>query len=168
MDLTQDYIKKYFYYNPINGDFYRIKSERGYSMKIAKKKYKPNKKGYLVVNINKKPRLVHRLIWLYMYGSFPNQIDHINQIKTDNRLLNLRNVSNLTNHKNMPTQKNNTSGHVGVSFQRNRWRARIIVDGKEIYLGVYKNKEDAINARKYANILFGYHQNHGMARPVSP
>ena len=45
--------------------------------------------------------------------------------------------------------KDNTSGTKGVSFVKktNKWRARITIDGKEINLGSFMNKEDAVNIR---------------------
>lgn len=167
MELTQEYLKQYFTYNKKTGDFYRIKSECGY--RKTKTKYKPNAKGYYVANIKRRPILVHRLIWLYVFGYMPKQIDHINHIKTDNRLENLRDVTNLENHKNMPLFKDNKSGYTGVSKTiNNTWRARITINKKELNLGYYKTKEEAISARKKAEVLYGFHKNHGKTRSVSP
>lgn len=101
--------------------------------------------------IDGKNYLAHRLAWFYVYGEWPkNQIDHINRIKTDNRIFNLRDVDNSTNQHNNALRKHNTSGTTGVMNckSRNCWGAQIYVNNKRIYLGIYKTKEDAILARK--------------------
>ena len=67
------------------------------------------------------------------------------------------------NKKNLPMRSDNTSGTTGVYYCRNskRYIAFIYVDRKKKYIGQYKNKEDAVNARKEAQRVFGYHANHG-------
>lgn len=95
--------------------------------------------------------LAHRLAWLYVYGEWPkNQIDHINRIKTDNKIKNLRDVTNSTNQHNNAIRRHNTSGTTGVMTlkSKNSWGAQIYVNNKRIYLGVFKTKEEAISARK--------------------
>jgi len=93
----------------------------------------------------------HRVAWAIYYGEWPNdQIDHINGIKTDNRIVNLRVVDASKNARNRKIPKNNRSGTVGVRFKPDirKWTASISVNGKRKYLGVYERKEDAIKARK--------------------
>lgn len=121
-------------------------------------------KGYIVITIQGKRYQSHRLVWLYMTGNLPtDQIDHINGIKDDNRFCNLREVSNSENAKNSKHRINNTSGHVGVNFEYrgSKWTANIKVDGKKISLGRFDTKEEAIEARKLAEIEHGFHPNHG-------
>jgi hypothetical protein len=121
--------------------------------------------GYLRVNVNKKPQLVHRIIMI-MAGMDINgkQTDHINHIRDDNRLENLRAVDQYENSKNQTLKKTNKSGVVGVSWkkQRNKWTANIQVNKKQYYLGMFLNKEEAITARQDANIKYGFHENHGL------
>ena len=96
-----------------------------------------------------------------MTGGFPIEVDHINRIRTDNRWSNLRAVTSEMNQRNKPKNKNNTSGTVGVYWHkgRSKWVARI---GKNsIYLGIFSNLQDAIEARKQAEIDHGYHPTHG-------
>ena len=121
--------------------------------------------GYIGGKCQGKPLLAHRVIWALHYGSWPKgQIDHINRIKTDNRIVNLRDVSASENNRNMPMSIRNSSGAVGVSFEKNRYRARIYVSGKLLDLGGYKTFDEAYFARKNAEKEHGYHPNHGNHR----
>lgn len=106
--------------------------------------------GYAGIAIGPKRWQSHRIAWALHYGEWPkDQIDHINGIRTDNRICNLREASNAQNGKNLGLSKANTSGHKGVCFdkQTGKWRAIIKVNFKLISLGRYANLQDAINAR---------------------
>lgn len=120
-------------------------------------------KGYLYVRVFKKHYLAHRIVWLWENGCIPNQIDHINGNKTDNRYINLRNIDNQENSKNRAIGINNKSGVIGIGFHKvsNKWRAEIMNNKKYVYLGLFETKEEAINARKIAESSFNYHENHG-------
>ena len=108
----------------------------------------------------------HRILWKIKYGYDPVGIDHINGNRIDNRLINLREADQLENMKNVCIQKSNTSGFVGVSWNKakNAWDARIECNKKIYRLGRFKNKEDAIRARKDAEVKHGFHPNHGKER----
>lgn len=75
--------------------------------------------------------------------------DHIDHNELNNRRYNLREASQLDNVRNSKLAKNNTSGFIGVSWHSslNKWRARIMIDHKEICLGVFNDIEDAVKAR---------------------
>lgn len=113
--------------------------------------------GYILIGIARRRYLAHRLAWLFITGAWPtHHIDHINGIRTDNRSCNLRNVTQAQNNLNLPMQARNTSGHKGVWFHANRWRAGIRLNGKRIYLGRFKRVEDAAAAYKTKEAeLFG-------------
>lgn len=105
--------------------------------------------GYVVSGSDKNLKLLHRLIT----NCTPNMVvDHINHNKIDNRKDNLRVCMQNENMRNCVISKNNSSGTTGVAFdkQRNKWIASIMVNRKMIYLGRYKNIEDAVKARKNA------------------
>jgi hypothetical protein len=108
----------------------------------------------------------HRVIWMMVHGEWPEEIDHINHNRGDNRIVNLRNVSRAVNMKNKPMQVNNTSGCVGVTWDksRNKWKVRVHVKGKSKFIGDFSEIEDAISARKDAEPISNYHENHG-AKP---
>lgn len=120
-----------------------------------------SKSGYRRIHIFGKRYYEHHLVWMYHNGDLPKvQIDHINKIKDDNRIENLRLCPNnhSDNHQNMPIQSNNTSGYTGITFDkcRNKWQAQIKINGKNIFLGRYENINDAIVARD--NGKKKYHQ----------
>lgn len=109
--------------------------------------------GYIVIRIDKILYKAHRLAWLYIYGFFPaSNLDHINQVKNDNRISNLRVVSQSQNMQNL-------SGLKGITWDtsRKKWCARIKVMYKTIYLGRFDNKDEAIAARKSAEAIYFTH-----------
>lgn len=126
----------------------------------------PMKNGYLCGRINRKTYYAHRIAWKWCYGTEPQFLDHINHDRTDNRIANLRAVSKQENCKNVSKGKRNTSGHVGVIWDKRRgyWVAAIKINGKNIHLGRFVDKSDAVDARKNAERRFGFHENHGAAR----
>lgn len=102
---------------------------------------------------------VHRLIWFLHYGSFPkNEIDHIDNNRTNNKISNLREATRLENSYNKKIFPNNSSGLKGVSFHKasKKWQATIRFDYKWIYLGLFSTpKEAAIAYDNKAIELFG-------------
>lgn len=92
-----------------------------------------------------------------------NAIDHINGIKDDNRIANLRQVSDEENARNKKRHFRNKSGVMGVTWSKadKKWRVRIGVSGKYKCLGSFHSLEEAISVRKKAEHDLGYHENHG-------
>jgi len=93
--------------------------------------------GYKVIRSLGKKYKAHRLAWLYVYGGFPpDGVDHINRVKTDNRICNLRLATQAENGQNLSIYNNNTCGHTGVSWNkpRQKWQAYIKINQKQIYL----------------------------------
>jgi hypothetical protein len=120
--------------------------------------------GYYRGGVLKRQHLAHRVIWALVHGEWPaDQIDHINGNRTDNRLKNLRAVSRIENMRNVKCHADSTSGACGVSWEKRRlnWAVRIW-DGKRAhFLGSFDTFDDAVAARKKAEVLLGYHENHG-------
>lgn len=109
--------------------------------------------GYPAIRIGGTDYLAHRLVWLYSYGKWPErQIDHINGVRTDNRLSNLREASRHQNNQNVGLSKNNRSGVKGVSWdtKRGKWVAMITANGKQWSLGRFDEFKDAAAARRAA------------------
>ena len=159
--LTQERLHTLFTYNTLEGHLY-TKHRQG---AIAGEKAGwSNPNHYISIMVDRKVYLEHRLVWLFVYGTFPEKhIDHIDQNKHNNRLENLREVTQQTNSKNCSISKNNKSGMLGVSWhkQANKWRAYIMVDKKHIHLGLFTDKDKAISTRKQAEITYDFHPNHG-------
>jgi len=111
--------------------------------------------GYPRVNLCKdgecKEKKVHQLVantFYFIDDTTGNEIDHIDGNKTNNNLLNLRFCSKSENQRNRGVQKNNTSGYKGVSWSEKdkKWIARIKVSRKRLFLGRFKDKEEAYRA----------------------
>jgi len=119
--------------------------------------------GKRTIYIEGRSYAAQRVAWLYVHGVWPNQIDHENGIRFDNRFKNFRNVTNAINSKNKKIGKNNKSGVMGVYFDlsRSRWAATIRLDYKKIFLGRHIDWFEAVCARKSAEYKYGYHKNHG-------
>jgi len=119
--------------------------------------------GYVAIRIKGKTYSAHRLAWLYVYDYFPVEVDHIDGNGLNNIICNIRDVSHIENMKNQKNRKNNTSGTIGVhlSTKTLKWQAKISILGKQVRLGYFTDKQDAIDARKAAEIKYGYHANHG-------
>jgi len=115
-----------------------------------------NQKGYLGISIDGRTYGAHRLAWLYVYGSFPNdELDHINQVKNDNRLCNLRDVNHIDNVRNQfIPRKHNKSGFIGVCKYKDKWQALIKVSGKTTNLGLYTKPELANEAYLCAKLKY--------------
>ena len=112
--------------------------------------------GYRQVKLSKKSVLVHRIIWLMFNGSYPEQIDHINRIRTDNRIENLRAATNTTNQHNLSIRIDNKTGVTGVNMVYEKYQARIGVNGRRIYLGIFDSLSEAADA--YKNAKEKYHE----------
>ena len=114
---------------------------------------------YVLVSIQGKRYLAHRLAVLYMIGRWPTKdVDHKNGRKNDNRWRNLRPATNAENHRNIGVRSNNTSGITGVTWDssRERWKVHIKADGKFMNLGRYRSFTKAWTVRVLAeHVYFG-------------
>lgn len=124
-----------------------------------------NDTGYIQINIKCKKYKAHRIAMLLSYGFYGDEleVDHINHVRNDNRLVNLRFVTRKGNSRNQSKRSNNTTGAMGVSYNKaiRKYVAFITVDSVYIHLGTFVSLEEAAKARKDADIKYGYNANHG-------
>ena len=157
MDIEQEYIKSILHYDPITGLFTKLSNnkEPGYTHKGI---------GYRMMRAGGKEHPAHRLAFLYMTGSMPVEVDHINGVRDDNRWVNLRSTTRAENNRNKALYKNSASGICGVCWNKcaAKWHAHIKIDRKEHYLGYYDNIFDAACARMTAQNKLGlFSDRHG-------
>lgn len=141
-------IKKFISYNKDTGIFTRIKDIG--SFRKGEIAGGVDSYGYITIGFNNRSYGAHRLAWLFTHGKFPNdRIDHKNEIKTDNRIDNLRDVTHGENMQNISKCRVDCStGVKGVlANKRNKksetFTARIKVGKKQIHIGCFKSKEEA-------------------------
>ena len=141
--ITQKQVKQLFDYDSsIGGLIWK---------KTGKKAGSQDHPGYRRVYIAGLTYREHHVVWLWHHGELPNCIiDHINRIKDDNRIENLRKSDPHSNNMNRSLMSNNTSGHTGVKLVGKKWYAEITINKKTNRLGSFTDKQKAILARKEA------------------
>lgn len=179
-EITQDLLRSLLTYDPETGDLFwrerpiEIFNSHGAGLSWNKRYANTvalsfvTRRGYKHGTIFGKSFLAHRVCYALHHGLWPeNHIDHINGIKTDNRISNLRDVDHVENQKNKPMQSNNKSGHTGVFWctRDRKWQASIHAKGRLKYLGQFSQISDAVAARDVAKSKFGYTERHGKKGP---
>lgn len=141
--LSQARLKEVLRYDEVTGDFIWISK---YCAKVVVgSKAGADCNGYRTIKIDGQGYYAHRLAWLYMTGVFPDEVDHENRVKSDNRWMNLRLATRGQNESNKSVSKANTSGVKGVHWaaRDKRWIARIEKDGLCHTIGRFKLLADA-------------------------
>ncbi len=140
-------LHKYLHYDKNTGIFTNkiTRGSRGIKGAVAGN---IQQNGYRYLKIDGKLYRASRVAWFYVYGVMPkNQIDHINRVRDDDRIVNLRDVTNQENCRNQGIPKHNTSGVVGVKERNGRWVAEIKINYKSTHIGSFDTKEEAVAAR---------------------
>lgn len=151
--LTQARLKELFHYDPESGHLRRIlRTGKSRSFAGMNAGFKDGK--YLRVNVDhnvyKRNFLVHRLIWLYMTGSWPQyQVDHIDGNPLNNKWENLRQATNGQNSLNRRLPKNNKTGIKGVTLNKKRNKYFVTIS-----LGWYNTLEEAAAVRREAELRY--------------
>ena len=142
--ITYEQLVANFLYDPETGKFYK-KIDGSF---VEQGNY--GKHRYGEICLNNTSYLAHRMAWLYFYKEMPSShIDHINGIKGDNRIANLRLADDSLNMQNVVKATSaSKSGIRGVSFdsRRNKWLCQLTLRGKRINIGRFKTKEEAAEA----------------------
>jgi len=151
--ITQNRLKELLDYAPETGVFtWKVSYPRAQKGAVAGAK---DTYGYVVIRLDKILYKAHRLAWLYIAGEWPVKgLDHINQVKNDNRISNLRLADQSMNMHNVPVRTGSKSGISGVTWRadRKKWNARIKVGYKNFNLGLFNDVTSAIAARQAAEL----------------
>ena len=151
--MTQQKLKTLVSYNQETGIFVLLRTGKELGTQA--------KSLYMQTSLEKKQFYLHRLTFLYMTGEMPEQVDHINHIRNDNRWCNLQVSTCAQNARNRSSQSNNTTGVVGVTKHNKTglWRARTTVNGiTETTYHIEFN--EAVQARIEAKTKLDFHKNH--------
>lgn len=157
-----DFLFEYLRYNETKGEFTWIKRPNK-NIHLHTRAGTKNSAGYRVISLFGKRYLEHRLAWFYVHGEMPkHEIDHINQIRDDNRISNLRQVTRSENQRNK-TRKDSRVDEVGIWWcrRRKRYIAEITLNGKKVYQKSFTDIDEAIQQRKAKALELGFHDNHG-------
>lgn len=147
LDFTR--LRELLDYNPTTGIF---TWRHTVSNRVGGTRAGADNRGYQQIKIDRKLYQAHRLAWCYVYGSWPpHMIDHINGIKHDNRVINLRLATNQENQQNRRTPQGGNP-YIGVSWHKGRqlWQSQIRVQGKPTHLGYFGSAEEAF--AMYTNV----------------
>lgn len=154
-ELTAERLREVLDYDLDTGVFRWRKAQKGVAAGAVSGT--DNGRGYLLIRVEGRLCRAHRLAWLYVHGRWPtDQLDHINGVKNDNRIANLREATNAENGQNFAVSRRNTSGHPGVNWHGGcrRWHVRIQLAGKRQHIGFFNKFDDAVAARAKAKAEF--------------
>jgi hypothetical protein len=140
MSLTQTTLKEYLTYDPITGEFARLKPSRG-----RQSVGNVHSTGYVYIRVAGARYMAHRLAFIYMTGDAPPLIDHINGDRADNRWSNLRRADPRVNSENRRKPQGNNNPYIGVYWyaRKKKWAAAICVNKVRKHLGYFHSAEDA-------------------------
>jgi len=146
--LTADRLRELLDYNPVTGVFL-WKIDRASTARVGSTAGYRRRDGYTGMKIEQRELLAHRVAWLHVHGRWPvDQLDHVNGIKSDNRLTNLREASRAENKCNTKRPATNTSGFKGVTWHihTKRWVARLTINRRRVHLGYFSTADEAHTA----------------------
>lgn len=151
--LAQALVRELLDYDPDTGVFTHTKSRFGVT--ANSRAGTTHHLGYRTIYLLGKSYAEHRIAWLYVHGYWPiADLDHINRVRSDNRLCNLREATRAQNCQNQPIRSSNKSGVTGVYSHKltGKWAASINIDGVQKHLGLFLSLADAVQARKLAEL----------------
>lgn len=169
MTHTPEELRDLIDYNPDTGAFtWRERHDDGdratrsfNSSHAGRPVYLEPHRGYQRLSIGRKRYKAHRVAWAIHYGKWPeDQIDHINGVRDDNRIANLRAATNAENARNRRLPDYSMSGVLGIAWDKRRWLWRVTIGNR--HLGSFESFRDAYAVRKEAEEAEGYHENHGV------
>jgi len=173
-DHVWNNIHKFVEYNPETGKLYWLPRERKYfkdllcfnrhNNQLAFKEIKSNCKGYIYFSLFDHNFLGHRVAWKIHHNEEPPEvIDHIDGDGINNKIVNLRDGTGGVNERNAKMNSNNKTGVNGVNWDKKKEKYKVTIAnrGKNIHLGMYNCLAECVIARKVAEKILGYSENHG-------
>jgi len=159
---TQKELKEFLSYDPLTGELHWIK-KAGNSTIIGSRAGGLTNRGYRRLMFKGKQYQEHHIVWCWVHGSFPpNQIDHDDQVRYNNRISNLKSVTKGQNARNRARRENHLS-EAGIWYckRRKRYIAEITFEGEKIYQKSFEDIKDAIQERAVESKRLGFNDNHG-------
>ena len=154
--LTQKRAKEAFNYHPDGYLVWKIKGNN--RVHVGKIAGNVDNRGYIIVTLDKRIYRAHRIIFLYHHGYMPKEVDHIDTIRSNNKIENLRPATSSQNSQNNSKRSDNTSGYKGVSWNKKRksWKVQIQKNYVNMIVGHFEDLIMAAEAYdKKAKELFG-------------
>lgn len=144
--LTPERLRELLAYDPETGAFTR-KVATARNCRVGQRVGYRTRDGYLRMMLDWESHLAHRLAWLYIYGRWPDcELDHINSVRADNRIANLRDVSRTVNAQNLKAAlSGNATLLLGVTYapRREKYQSSIRANGRQRWLGYFNTPEAA-------------------------
>lgn len=162
MNITANLLREYLSYDSETGILTWIKKPSK-NVVLNSRAGTDTPTGYRVVTFMGSKIPEHRLIWCMVHGEFPkHEIDHINQLRDDNRICNLREVTRSENTRNR-SRGDSRLDEVGIWYckRRKRYIAEITLNGVKVYQKSFTDIDTAIKERKAKAKELGFHDNHG-------
>lgn len=158
--VTQERLKELFDYNPETGNLvWKVRRQR---IKVGGVAGRVDNQGYRRIRLDGRNYQAHRLVWLWHHGEWPKyEIDHINRVRDDNRIENLRDVSGSINRLN--SDRPNKTGLAGVVKNGSGFQAKLNIFGETAYLGTFATPEEAHHVFK--RVHFDLHREHSQYAP---
>lgn len=137
MALTQDRLKELMKYDPETGVFTALVRTGG--RVVPGTVLGTLKDGYVRISVDGKLYYAHRLAFLYMTGVMPDEVDHDDRDRGNNRWENLKETTHSDNAVNTPVRKHSSTGIKGITPHQGKFVARF----KKKYIGIFNTPEEA-------------------------
>lgn len=162
-DLTPQILGEYLSYDPTNGHLTWIDKPSTKTVIGTRAGSLVTTTGYRSIQIFERNYREHQLIWFFHHAVWAKYLDHVNHIRDDNRIVNLREVTKAENSRNLSQRKGTITGEQGIWYcrRRKKWVAEITRDRKKVYQKTFTLIADARLARAAALLEHDFHENHG-------